>query len=96
MKKCYNITMEKLQFAEIATLNSLKGQTEEMEKRPAQDRHKWTANRFLTRDCSFEMNRINYFIKKTFLNFIFLNKTFFKFKMENYLINKRMIFSQIV
>ena len=47
--------MERLQFAEIATLNSLKGQTEGMEKTPAQDRHKWTANRFLMRDCSFEM-----------------------------------------
>ena len=54
--KCYNITMEKLQFAEIATRNSRKGQTEGMEKKPAQGRHKWTANRFLTTDCSFEMN----------------------------------------
>lgn len=48
--------MEKLQFAEIATRNSRKGQTEGMEKKPAQGRHKWTANRFLTTDCSFEMN----------------------------------------
>lgn len=67
--------MEKLQFAEIATRNSRKGQTEGMEKKPAQGRHKWTANRFLTTDCSFEMNWI-------FLNLVFLSEMLFKFKME--------------